>query len=239
MDHNEAVQQMATEKYLLGELPPELREAFEEHFFDCPECAMDLRVAAAFVEEAKVHLPELTGPLSEPSASRPAPAIEKKQSWFSSSRLSWWRPAFAAPVFATLLLVIGYQNLVTLPALRSTASEPLLSPMVYLHSGTRSGAPSPIEVDAKHGIALVVDRPQQPGYPSFVFQLFDPQNKPVLTIAAPSDGQVGQTGDSTLSLAIPGADLHDGAYTLAISGLAANGDRTEIERHRLDFHIRN
>jgi hypothetical protein len=231
MDHNEAVQQMATEKYLLGELPPELREAFEEHFFDCPECAMDLRVAAAFVEEAKVHLPELTGPLSEPSESRPVPAIEKKQSWFA-----WWRPAFAGPVFATLLLVIGYQNLVTLPALRSTASEPLLSPMVYLHSGTRSGTPSPIEVDAKHGIALVVDRPQQPGYPSFVVQLYDPQNKPVLTIAAPSEGQ---TGDGTLSLAIPGADLHDGAYTLAISGLAANGDRTEIERHRLDFHIRN
>ena len=70
MDHNEAVQQMATEKYLLGELPPELREAFEEHFFDCPECAMDLRTAAAFVEEATVHLPELTGPPSEQSASR-------------------------------------------------------------------------------------------------------------------------------------------------------------------------
>jgi hypothetical protein len=233
MDHNEAVQQMATEKYLLGELPPELREAFEEHFFDCPECAMDLRTAAAFVEEAKVHLPELTGPLSEQSAPRPAlVAVAAKK----ESRFSWWRPAFAAPVFATLLLVIGYQNLVTLPALRSTASEPLLSPMVYLHSGTRSGTPSPIDVDSKHGIALVVDRPQQPGYPSFVVQLYDPQNKPVLTIAAPSEGQ---TGDGTLSLAIPGADLHDGAYTLAISGLAANGDRTEIERHRLDFHLRN
>jgi Putative zinc-finger len=232
MDHNEAVQQMATEKYLLGELPPELREAFEEHYFDCPECAMDLRAAATFVEEAKVHLPELAGPLAESSATRPAQVVATKK----ESRFSWWRPAFAGPVFATLLLIIGYQNFITFPALRATANEPLLSPTVYLHSGTRSIAPTPIEVDAKHGIALVVDRPQQPGYTKFLFELYDPQNKPVLAIPAPNDGQ---NADGTLSLAIPGADLHDGAYTLAISGLAANGDRTEIERHSLDFHLRN
>ena len=35
MDHSEAVQLMATERYLLGELSPDQREAFEEHFFEC------------------------------------------------------------------------------------------------------------------------------------------------------------------------------------------------------------
>ena len=53
MEHIEAVQQMAAERYLLDELPPELRDAFEEHLFDCPECAFDLRAGAAFVDEAK------------------------------------------------------------------------------------------------------------------------------------------------------------------------------------------
>jgi anti-sigma factor RsiW len=242
MDHNEAVQQMATERYLLGELSPELRDAFEEHFFDCQECAMDLRAASVFLEEAKVHLPELTGPLATPAAERPAAIHEKKQ---VGKKAPWWssllRPAFAAPVFATLLAVVGYQNLVTFPALRASSSEPMLSPMVYLHAGTRGGQGTPVDVDAKHGIALVVDKPQQAGYSSFVFELRDPQGKVTASIAAPNDGVLpeGQPTDGTLSLAIPGAALRDGAYTLAISGVASNGSRTEIERHILNFHLRN
>ncbi|HEY9127177.1 MAG TPA: zf-HC2 domain-containing protein, partial [Acidobacteriaceae bacterium] len=157
MNHAEAVGQMATERYLLGELSPELRDAFEEHFFECPECAMDVRAAALFIDEAKEQLPELTGPLAVPSAERqPAAVKEKKSAWWSTLL----RPALAAPVFAALIAVVGYQNIVTLPALRVAASEPQLAPTVYLHDGTR-GAEGPIAIDPKHGIVLTVDRPQQ------------------------------------------------------------------------------
>ena len=43
MNHEEAIRIMGTEQYLLNDLSPELREKFEEHFFECPECAADLR----------------------------------------------------------------------------------------------------------------------------------------------------------------------------------------------------
>ena len=59
MNHSEAVEQMTSERYLLNELTPDARDAFEEHAFDCPECALDLRAGALFVHEAKVQLPEL------------------------------------------------------------------------------------------------------------------------------------------------------------------------------------
>ena len=236
MNHNEAVQQMATERYLLDELSPEVRDAFEEHFFDCQECAFDLRTAAAFVDEAKIQLPELTSPSSVPSGSRTPLAIEKKRSWFSSGLSAWWRPAIAAPVFATLLAIIGYQNFVTYPALRSEANEPILSSTIFLHSGTRSVGATLVNVDQKHGVALLVDTPPQQGYVSFLFELRDPQGKTVFSIATSKDSQ---SADGTLSLAIPGAGLHDGAYTLAISGVAPNGESTEIERHSLDFHLKN
>src|SRR5580692_8960015 len=58
MDHNEAVRQNATERYLLQELDPGLRDQFEEHLFECQDCALDLRTAAMFVEQSKVLLAE-------------------------------------------------------------------------------------------------------------------------------------------------------------------------------------
>src|ERR1700751_56088 len=58
MDHKEAVRQNATERYLLDELDPELRDQFEEHLFDCQDCALDVRAGAMFVEQSKVILAE-------------------------------------------------------------------------------------------------------------------------------------------------------------------------------------
>ena len=53
MDHLEAVRLNAAEKYLLGELSAELRDQYEDHFFDCKECARDIRAGAAFVDNAR------------------------------------------------------------------------------------------------------------------------------------------------------------------------------------------
>jgi anti-sigma factor RsiW len=52
ISHEEAMQTLATEKYLLGELHPELRDQFEEHLYECQECAFDLW-AATFLAHAK------------------------------------------------------------------------------------------------------------------------------------------------------------------------------------------
>ena len=56
MDHDEAVRTLATEEYLLGELNPEVRDQFEEHVFDCQQCAFDLWAAATFLGHARVLL---------------------------------------------------------------------------------------------------------------------------------------------------------------------------------------
>ncbi len=50
MSHDEALCTLAAERYLLREFDDRLREAFEEHFFDCSECAADLRAGATFLD---------------------------------------------------------------------------------------------------------------------------------------------------------------------------------------------
>ncbi len=231
MDHNEAVEQMATERYLLDELSPELREAFEEHLFDCKECTLDLRAGAAFVDGAKAQLPEIAAHIAaSPSRGTARPAAIKR-SWSS-----WWQPAFTMPAFACLLALVGYQNLKTIPTLRSEMSEPRLLHWTSIHAGTRGAASVAIMADRKQGAVLLIELPEGSTYTSFVFDLYDPQNKQVWTNTVNAAG-AGVGGNGTLSLLIPGAGLQQGAYTIAITGVNAQGERSLIERQGLDIHF--
>jgi anti-sigma factor RsiW len=227
MTHGEAVKQMAVERYLLGELTADSRDAFEEHAFDCHECALDLRAGAAFVDEAKIQLPGLASP-SRQAAAAPR-AEEKKKQWFP-----WLSPAFAVPAFAALLVLIGYQNMAVIPGLRSAAAQPEVLPWSSIHMGTRSAAPIPVAADRKQGVVLLVDLPQQGGYVSYTFELYDSAGKREWksAVATPAESSNG-----TLSLLIPGQALHQGAYTLAISGILPSGATTEIGRRALEVSL--
>jgi hypothetical protein len=56
VDHDDAVRTLATEKCLLGEMRPDLREEFEMHLFDCEQCEFDLCAAVTFLAYAKAIL---------------------------------------------------------------------------------------------------------------------------------------------------------------------------------------
>lgn len=238
MTHSEAVNQMAAERYLLGELPVEVRDAFEEHLFDCPECAFDIRAGVAFVDEASVQLPGLT---ANPPVSAPQAASSSPVQTVPKARNRWWSflfatPAFAAPVFATLLVVIGYQNLVTLPALRTEAAEPRLLPSVALHAGTRSGGRTIVMADRKQGVLLQLDLPgSAEPYTSYAVDLYNPQGK--LAWSRNFAPNAGNADAGTLSVLLPGEGLEAGAYALAISGVAASGQRSELERQDFDMQF--
>jgi Putative zinc-finger len=228
MDHKEAIKQMAVERYLLDELTPELRDSFEEHAFDCSECSTDLRAGAAFIKAAKAELPKLVEPSSSPSMSRP---VVKKRNWFVLLR-----PAFAVPAFAALLAVVAYQNLATIPSLRSAAGEPRVLPSTAFHAGTRGAAHTSVQADRTQGAVLSIELPQDSTYASYAFDLYDPQGKLLWTRTSISSN-ASTAGDGTISLVIPGAGLLQGSYTLAISGKTAQGGRTEIDRRVIDIHF--
>jgi hypothetical protein len=232
MNHNDAVEQMAVERYLLNELAPDAREEFEEHMFGCQECALDTRVATVFIEEAKAQLSKIV-------PSRPEVKDAGKTEKVRTHRFSWWRPAFAAPVFAALLAVIGYQNLVTFPALRTSASRPSVVPSTPMYGATRGGAKTTVTADRAHGISLPVDLPLDPGIGTFVsysFELKDPAGKLAWSgsIQAPKPDP---SGDVPLSVVIPGSMLESGTYSLSISGAASDGKLTPIQRYVFDVSL--
>ena len=225
MNHEQAIQDMATERYLLDELTPELREAFEEHMFECPECALDVRAGNVFMSEAKVQLPQFAAQPARAEESARAVAIRAKKPWWSVFAM----PQFAAPVFAALLGVVVFQNVSTIPSLRLAATEPRIIPWSSLHADTRGSEATVIQADRKHGALVLIEVPQ--GYTSYDIALNDPSGKRFWTGTATAQ----QAG--TLPLVIPAEGLKVGSYSLNLTGISPQGTRTELGQRVLDVHF--
>jgi len=121
MDHEVASQSQAVERYLLGEMPQEERDAFEEHYFSCGICAAEVRSGLAMTSDLRHVLSE------------GVPAHD-------GSRLSWLRMPALVPACAALFLaaVVGYQNLAVLPELKAPRA---VGTAVILDGQTRGGGP--------------------------------------------------------------------------------------------------
>jgi anti-sigma factor RsiW len=125
MDHEVAIKTHAVERYLLGEMPSDERDAFEDHYFTCAECADEVRSASMLIGDVKAAL----------RGAKPAPKDSLR------GLLSWLRPQFLVPAFAALSLavVVGYQNSVVLPDLKAPRS--MTSPLI-LDGVTRGELPA-------------------------------------------------------------------------------------------------
>jgi hypothetical protein len=203
MDHNSAVKLQACEKYVLGELSPELREAYEEHYFSCAECAAELRSTAELVRGSRQVFSET------PAVRERAGATGEQGGWFA-----WLRPAVAVPVFATLLLIIGYQNFFTLPRLKESVA-PRVLPMFSLITANTRGENAP-EFSARPGepLGLYVDVPADPGYSNYTIRLQDP-NGNIVSLRSLSYAEAQKTQVVILN---PGTAA--GNYSLVVLGQA-------------------
>jgi len=232
MDHNEAVRQKATERFLLDELDPDERDQFEEHLFDCQDCALDVRAGAMFVQQSKVLLAEKPAP----STARVPATVPAKLGW-----VAWFRPAFAMPVLAMLLAVIGYQNFVQVPHLMDASNRPQPGPWVSVNVDTRSGprdtSPTVVKPNNGEGFVVVLNLPPknsasvaaQEDYTSFNAELYNPAGKQVWsgTLATAS-------AEDNRQISIPGRNRPSGIYTLVVRGVTASGESKEVTRQSID-----
>jgi Putative zinc-finger len=135
MDHNLASETYAAERYLLGEMPPEERDEFEEHFFSCRVCGEDVQTASVFIANAKA--------LYRERDLQASPALKKAmlwRDWLKRDWIGWLRLPVTVPTFAALALaaLVSYQNAVVIPGLRRPVS--VSSPLVF-DGETRSSLP--------------------------------------------------------------------------------------------------
>jgi hypothetical protein len=215
MNHQEATQQGAVEKYLLDELAPPERDEFEEHFFDCPECAEDLRMTAAFLDTAARELERFTP--ERPAPERPAPERPAPKRAGPSRFAFLFRPAFAAPAFATLLLVIAYQNGVVYPRLAAelaASRTPEILASVSLIGGNSRGTAIPsVTLPRNQPLLLTLDIPTAERFTSYTCVLMAPSGAVVGRVPVSAE----QAKD-TVSIRVPLGQWRSGEYRLIVQG---------------------
>lgn len=196
MRHERAVETRAAERYLLDDMSELERHLFEAHYFDCPECAEEVRMGLALREAAAA------GPLAPA-----APTAPKSSS--SPLRLVSYAAA------AALLLAVGYQSLVVIPELRAITAPQALAPIV-LRPVSRGAETTVALRGAAPFVSLSLDVNLDPLPAELQYDLATASGATVASgrVAAPSPG-------TPLLLLIPGASLADGGYTLTVR--AADG----------------
>jgi hypothetical protein len=223
MDHSNAMQIHAAEKYVLGELSQALRDEYEEHYFSCQECAEELKVTAAFLDGSRTVLAEERRAKGLESGARP-----KKEGWFG-----WLRPEVAVPVFATLLLVLGYQNVVTIPHLKSESATVMVGEDADLVSligaNSRGGDAQALQVHQGKPTILEVDIPATGGFSSYICRLQDEAGRSIY-----EDRISASEAKKSVHFIISPGQLKSQKYAMAIFGEGqANPQapsQTEIER---------
>jgi putative zinc finger protein len=222
MDHNEAMQQMIVEKYLLDELSPESREEFEAHFFGCRECVEDLRAGAVLVQGIRSGLADRP---AEKAAETPE-RIGGKSGW-----LAWLRPALVVPALAILLAVIGYQNLVTYPQLKTAANAPQVLPWASVSVSSRGANAPVITTHPGEGFLLFVNVPPDGRYSSYLAELRDPGGRVNWSLSIPA------SSDDSYPVHVPAAQRVDGTYTLAVQGVSGGGEKSDIGRAAFELRV--
>ena len=203
MNHTQAIETLAAERYAMDEMSADERDRFETHFFDCLTCADAVRDTTVFIESGRK-------------------AIRESR----TQKVSRMRgvPGYAAA--AMLSAVMGYQNLETIPRLVANQEPPIQVPYAVSISASRA-AVSIIPANRTSVLWTVVDDVDAGGtpYSKYAIQIRDAREVTRLEEEIPGD-----QGKQTLPIMIGKNRLRPGQYTLIVEAFDAAGRRSEQAR---------
>jgi hypothetical protein len=228
MNHQEVLQELAVERYLLGELSGASRDSFEEHLFECSECAMDVKMGVTFINAARTEV-NVPRRVAVPRAER----VRGWTSWFTS-------PWVLGPTLAMCLLALCFQIFILQPRLRQELAQvqtpSVLNPLVLANAGAR-GDSVPEIVAPEHGSFVIsLDVPATDGFSSYLCSLYAPGGSLLWRITVSPE----QARDALL-VNVPTSKTKEGLNTFLIQGLpaagSANGTLVDLARYRFRVTI--
>jgi hypothetical protein len=213
MTHEDALDTMASERYLLGEMSELERHRFEEHYFSCPECAADVRDGALMRDATTLAFATQRHPIAAADTMHGTGA--KVLSWRQRLRPAALVPLAAAATFA---LMAGYQSMIVIPRLQEGFAAQAIVPVVLRPAARGSEQVISISRDSAF-VSLEPDLTATPSANVLTYQLKTDGGGEVLSgnAAAPTQG-------ARLLLLVPTSKLtQPGRYTLTVHDGRADG----------------
>lgn len=204
MEHAESIQTNAAERYLLDEMPDGERDAFEDHYFDCTECARDVRDGARMMAAGREVVQE------PPATVHP---MRTKRS------LAQWIPQAAAA--GIIGGVMGWYGAINTGLQRVATIEPAAAPYAILTEAERGPGDPPVQIHAATSVILNYGIPTRDEAASYVSTIRDGGGKTWLSTAHTRD----QAADPIVLIA---RDLPRGSYQVVIEGVRKDGKRFPI-----------
>jgi hypothetical protein len=220
MNHQQAIDEHATERYLLREMTPHERRAFEEHYLECAECLEAVTFGAEFLDAGREVVREEKQELA-------SPAVTSWRERLLPALSGWLRPA---PVLAFALVLaiagIGYQGfrihrLISLQEAKVARPEFRYMLTGIAHGGSEAKL---VQVPRDSIVSLQVEYNRSGEYVSYRAAVVSESGTLKQSITLPDIA-----GDMANVAVLPGI-LQNGNYQLIIFGRTADGAEKEVGR---------
>jgi hypothetical protein len=206
MEHDDAVSSHAAERYAARELSPAERSDFEEHYFECPECAEAVRFELTFAANVRAAYRDQSAETLPLPASTPPSAFKKASRWLL------WRPALPLALATNFVLAAG---VVFLLSTGRQTTRPQLAPAYFAPAAARGA--DDVHVLSPADSFYLVRFPGVNGG-NYSYEILDAAGK------RESSGSLqAPAGDTEfLFLPVPVRRLPAGLHTLVVRGGAAD-----------------
>jgi hypothetical protein len=232
MDHAHATGTGAAERYVLGEMTEDERARYEEHYFDCPECADEVKAAVVFRENAEAlwrDAPESAGAGASSRRSPEAAESKPRRFW----QLFWPIPQGALVAASLLLCVAGYEALALRGRARGREGVATIESAPWYFLSVAHGTPPIVTVrPGQSRVGLTFSPGSERSYPYYRCEVQDARGRTVLSgvVVGPAQGQ-------ELQILIPTTSLEPGSYALVVAPVEAPGGPPSQPPVRYPFEL--